>query len=617
MGITVAVKVDHLPIANALVAAPASEKTRTVLVPNLDNHGTVRDTLQAFLSRNLFIPEECQLISAPMFTRLSEKDNVDDIYKRYSCQADQEISELYLDEDTFTMYGREGGRFVDLVGEKRIDEYHILDRSTLQLKRLPRPLSEDGGRVFVETKDGVIPLLGVSPLTPISAIKHLLEALTSIPVSQQLLSSVGRVMHDEFLLRDFDGLHKVYEDSIIDLCKSEDKNTEQAHRRMVVHVNVVGEEEFSITVQGRDTVLSVLRAVESRIGISPYQQKISYSGKLLQEKKTLGSYLIQPESILTVTMSKNPVNLGKKPNSIPEETEGQPKDGSKPDASKLKFMRTSKGHVKGTLTIPVIATDTVSDLKRKLKRTLAPLVERNVSAAPVVNQQPFGDTMLRTPGKSPMRTPPRSRFSTNEGHQGSEEWRNAELRKISSESKNGGRSLSFSKLMNLSPNPKPSFQSPQHCPVEAPFSPGGPKSGPLPTRKPLVDASDSKPAPASAKRLTFTSRADTPPNSITAPDLKGSSCRDLMPELLSLPDLDSKDAPIKVIVERKPLSQTDENTNTDNKLGATWNNKLGNVQSKIDNKIGAIKNIDKKAVKNWFNTNVESFKEHMRVLADG
>jgi hypothetical protein len=87
MGITVAVKVDHLPIANALVAAPASEKTRTVLVPNLDNHGTVRDTLQAFISRNLFVAEECQLLSAPLFTRLSEKDNVDDIYKRYSCQV--------------------------------------------------------------------------------------------------------------------------------------------------------------------------------------------------------------------------------------------------------------------------------------------------------------------------------------------------------------------------------------------------------------------------------------------------------------------------------------------------------------------------------------------------
>ena len=87
MGITVAVKVDHLPIANALITAPVSEKTRTLLVPNLDNNGTVRDTLSAFISRNLSIPEECQLLSAPLFTRLSEKDNVDDIYKRYSCQV--------------------------------------------------------------------------------------------------------------------------------------------------------------------------------------------------------------------------------------------------------------------------------------------------------------------------------------------------------------------------------------------------------------------------------------------------------------------------------------------------------------------------------------------------
>ena len=211
-------------------------------------------------------------------------------------------------------------------------------------------------------------------------------------------------------------------------------------------------------------------------------------------------------------------------NKFPVELAGNPKEslGNKPDASKLKFMRTIKGHVKGTLTIPVIATDTVSDLKRKLKRTLAPLVERNAPAAPVVapaaNQQPFGDTMLRTPGKSPMRTPPRSRFSSNDGHQGSGERRTTEVRKISSESKSGGgRSLSFSKLMNLSPNPKPMFQSPQHCPVEAPYSPGGPKSGPLPSKKPLEDVTESKVAPP-AKRLTFTSRTEVPPNSIMAPD---------------------------------------------------------------------------------------------------
>ena len=96
---------------------------------------------------------------------------------------------------------------------------------------------------------------------------------------------------------------------------------------------------------------------------------------------------------------------------------------------------------------------------------------------------------------------------------------------------------------------------------------------------------------------------------------KGSSCRDLMPELLSLPDVDPKHTPIKVIVERKPLSQADENrnTNTNSNIGS----RFVSVQSKIDTKLGAIKNIDKKAVKNWFNTNVESLKEHMRAIADG
>lgn len=49
-------------------------------------------------------------------------------------QADLDISELHLDEDTFTLYGRETGRFVELVDEKRVDEYHILDRTTLHLK---------------------------------------------------------------------------------------------------------------------------------------------------------------------------------------------------------------------------------------------------------------------------------------------------------------------------------------------------------------------------------------------------------------------------------------------------------------------------------------------------
>lgn len=178
--------------------------------------------------------------------------------------------------------------------------------------------------------------------------------------------------------------------------------------------------------------------------------------------------------------------------------------GHKPDASKLKLMRTSRGHVKGTLTIPVIATDTVSDLKRKLKRTLAPLIERNLSVTPTQAHQPFGETMMRTPGKSPMRTPPRNHFSDDMNG-----------RKLGTpESKAAGvRSLSFSKLRNLSPNPKASPN------VEPGYSsPGLPRSGSF--RKPVEEYSVSAAAaPPSAKKLSFTSKTESSADLSSTTDL--------------------------------------------------------------------------------------------------
>jgi hypothetical protein len=46
MEITVAVKVDHLPTAyNAPIPTPASDKLRTILVPNVDYKGTVEAIL--------------------------------------------------------------------------------------------------------------------------------------------------------------------------------------------------------------------------------------------------------------------------------------------------------------------------------------------------------------------------------------------------------------------------------------------------------------------------------------------------------------------------------------------------------------------------------------------
>jgi hypothetical protein len=57
-----------------------------------------------------------------------------------------------------------------------------------------------------------------------------------------------------------------------------DSNFDQAHCRMVISVNVMGEESFKMVVQGRDLVQSVQKVVEARFGVATWQQRITYSG---------------------------------------------------------------------------------------------------------------------------------------------------------------------------------------------------------------------------------------------------------------------------------------------------------------------------------------------------
>lgn len=47
------------------------------------------------------------------------------------------------------------------------------------------------------------------------------------------------------------------------------------------------------------------------------------SGKVLQEKKTLGSYLVQPGGVLTVTMAKSPAKSSTKVGNASEGKEGK------------------------------------------------------------------------------------------------------------------------------------------------------------------------------------------------------------------------------------------------------------------------------------------------------
>eukprot|EP00250_Pteridium_aquilinum_P019109 c2429_g1_i1 orf=89-1792(+) len=382
MAFTVAIEVEHLPSACVSPALHTAKQLQTLLIPNVNPRASVKSALKKFIRENLDIADDLQSISAPLFSLLPEELGVEDICSRYCCHAEAENPDLHVDEDSFAFFGRERGKFVELCDDDRLDQRHIIDECKLNLKRLPQKLPEQGGRIFVEMKNGILPLLGISPRTAVSHVKKILETMLGIPVSQQLLSSVGRVMHDEFFIEDFEGLHAIYEDSVLDLCKSGDTNAEQAHRRMAVQISINGgENEFTLVVQGRDAIRSVMQTVESRTGYAQWQQRVLFSGKALDEKKMMSDYFIYPECTLQVNIFKNPSKsaLRTADSSLQNQTEPAMDMEAKPMARKLKLVRTMKGMVMGTLTIPVLMTDKIFDVKRKLKRFLQPLVERNLS----------------------------------------------------------------------------------------------------------------------------------------------------------------------------------------------------------------------------------------------
>jgi ubiquitin C len=67
---------------------------------------------------------------------------------------------------------------------------------------------------------------------------------------------------------------------------------------------------------------------------------------------------------------------------------GEESEERKPLARKIKLVRTLKGSVTGTVTIPVLTTDRIIELRKKIKRSLQPLVERNLSMMQTPQREP-------------------------------------------------------------------------------------------------------------------------------------------------------------------------------------------------------------------------------------
>ncbi|GBG70092.1 hypothetical protein CBR_g5724 [Chara braunii] len=322
----------------SLSALSPSRPPNKVAITQLDPNANIRAAIKAFVRDHLYIAEDIQRLTAPLFSKVSDGECIEDVYSRYACHVDLDVTNLHLDEDTFCVYGLEGSQTVTLSDSDSLHDRHILDKSTLYLHALPRSLPPQGGRIYVETKEGVLPLTGIRPTTTVRAVKELLSKLTLIPICRQMLYSIGRVMHDEMMVRDFEGLHAVHVDSVLDMCVSGDSSREQTHKRIVVKVqsdqsfggciessattstsgsctssspfssssSFAAAEPLLVVCQGRDTVRELMAVIETRAGIPMSGKRLRFGGKLLDKDKSLADYFVQQECMLHIVPSGSP-----------------------------------------------------------------------------------------------------------------------------------------------------------------------------------------------------------------------------------------------------------------------------------------------------------------------
>lgn len=117
-----------------------------------------------------------QELTAPLFEELADSQPATYLPHAFLCEPSAEISQLYVDEDSLSLWGVHAASQIELFDDDRLAEKHIVDQAVLRLRVLPALLDqEDGGRVFVETKAGLLPLLGIRPTTRVRFLKEVGE----------------------------------------------------------------------------------------------------------------------------------------------------------------------------------------------------------------------------------------------------------------------------------------------------------------------------------------------------------------------------------------------------------------------------------------------------------